>query len=1255
MGDGILMRRILYLVLLLACLPLHGQTSSVTATLTDSDGVTWNSGTCTMLLVQPQYPPVIAKRIDNGSTVPTSPACTVSVSGVLSTTVTDVGFIAPANSKWQFKVCPNVSSGGTGCGITALPIHGSSVSVTGQLNLPPPRVGGGVGSFAYADVEVAPLLNNFYQNTVLGQCRAWTGSWGTCASGGAGATLPTNAIVYGLSATTSRAAVGSRDGSGDYQQPITVVGLGGGLNCALVGTQWQCTLSGGGLTGAVNTGAAHQVGAYPASGTTIGPAPNIYVIDPGMSASQIAALLGGLSGTNSYIIPAGTPQALYATNGQAPFSLRISDNYFQMPGVACDGKGSALGIQITSGSNTSFVGSLLSSADVGKTFFFFNKSGFAFGLTQSVWTAKLSGYTFPTATWSASAPFTNAGQQVYYGTDSLASVISALAQAGPVFPLTIPTGCQILVNGTIPWSNSQVIVGRHQGSGGFIGRPGADVIATTDTSGQSISTVGTGLKGFTITNGTEIDWTLGYNLYAADGTLTVVPPVYRPLYDHGPGAPHPLAPGWLTGGKNGVASITQNSAVVCTPNAYAPPAVGQQIMFPYFINIFTSTVSSTAGSCSAGFTARTMAAAFPNTSAYTAAQAEWFTGSAIQSTTTTIPTSITYPFTITTTLSVDPVPGWPSNFPQTGHIKLCGAEFDYGGTGGTSVVIRKGPSTSAGCTGTTPMAPMNRCAAKNLFGSSSDQPWPVTPSINAGNSTPSGANWFPGECGGNFAVAFPTANGNAYVGSGLVGGFLEDLNFQGSAFNNTGNANNAGEVLIQGNNAPFASRITKITGQNLQYGIVQGPASSGQHGVAAVGPTGFGNTIENLWLFAAFPLAFVDFQGSSVDGVNMNSTEISPFDGTAVGSSTCLQVGFTLDEQTGGVVTTSQYNTIHPYGCEPENGSHAWVNFATDIQGSHISMDTANFEGIPNLIGGDHFKCTNCSIPLPAIDYGIDNDFGVLDGSNAGYITNTWDASRPQFLLWGKNATCSAFAGGQGPAIACGASTVQGYQGRGIDPSIYGTKAHFILGGMITPWMWQTAGNLDTNPFTATGAPDATATYWGASSQCALGGGALCHTSHFNGFNGFLYVGPFNQVYDGPYSLDATFKSSSAPSSFTLTIRANDSGTGQCASGSSTTVYSGTISTTTSFAAPAVPPDFDMTGHAGCVLDITYSAGSTTDTILTDRFNLVPRPGYVRGPVAAPTYPGSCPAGTPPSSWLGSFSGFAYFCDGGTVHRVAIT
>jgi hypothetical protein len=182
------MRKLLYLALLFIVAPLYGQTTSVTATLTDTpDGILWVNGTCsaTLLWSTTKYPTITPYRKDLGPTVlvPQKPPCTVNSSGVMSVTVTDVAFIVPPNSTWQFSVCPNVYQGNTGCGVTQVQVTGASIDLTGVLKVPSPRVGGGIGAFAYADTEVAPLFNNFYWNTTTNSCRQYQLVWGACASG----------------------------------------------------------------------------------------------------------------------------------------------------------------------------------------------------------------------------------------------------------------------------------------------------------------------------------------------------------------------------------------------------------------------------------------------------------------------------------------------------------------------------------------------------------------------------------------------------------------------------------------------------------------------------------------------------------------------------------------------------------------------------------------------------------------------------------------------------------------------------------------------------------------------------------------------------------------------------------------------------------------------------------------------------------------------------------------------------------------
>ena len=178
------MRKLLQFVLLLLALPVAAlsQNTSVTATLTDSDSVTWTLGSCTTTLIYTKQSPPVAPYLNSGGTFPLSPQCSVNGLGQLNVTLTDVKFIAPIfNATWQFTVCPNVGPNAA-CGTTNIPVTGASQNVSSLLNLPPPRVGGGVGATAYADAEVTVAYNNLYWNVVSQACRQYTTAWFNCAS-----------------------------------------------------------------------------------------------------------------------------------------------------------------------------------------------------------------------------------------------------------------------------------------------------------------------------------------------------------------------------------------------------------------------------------------------------------------------------------------------------------------------------------------------------------------------------------------------------------------------------------------------------------------------------------------------------------------------------------------------------------------------------------------------------------------------------------------------------------------------------------------------------------------------------------------------------------------------------------------------------------------------------------------------------------------------------------------------------------------
>lgn len=171
--------------LLLGC-PAGAQTTSVTATLTDTDGVTWVNGSCMVSLVYKQQSPIVAPYLNAGGAVPLNPNCSVNGLGQLNTGLTDVAFIAPIfEATWKFTVCPNVGPRAA-CGTVNIPVTGASEDVSSLLALPPPRVGGGPGATAYADVEVSAVFNNVYWNIVGTSCRQFGTAWSQCAVSGTG-------------------------------------------------------------------------------------------------------------------------------------------------------------------------------------------------------------------------------------------------------------------------------------------------------------------------------------------------------------------------------------------------------------------------------------------------------------------------------------------------------------------------------------------------------------------------------------------------------------------------------------------------------------------------------------------------------------------------------------------------------------------------------------------------------------------------------------------------------------------------------------------------------------------------------------------------------------------------------------------------------------------------------------------------------------------------------------------------------------
>jgi len=130
--------------------------------------------------------------------------------------------------------------------------------------------------------------------------------------------------------------------------------------------------------------------------------------------------------------------------------------------------------------------------------------------------------------------------------------------------------------------------------------PGEDLFQAPDPSlTQGVNQGAAHIHDMTLMFDSRIDATQPWQK-CNDSGCTAVAALYRPVAALSGVAANPLAPGWMVGASNGVASITSGSAVICVPNAETPPAVGATVIFPYQATIYTSTVASTAGAAPRG-------------------------------------------------------------------------------------------------------------------------------------------------------------------------------------------------------------------------------------------------------------------------------------------------------------------------------------------------------------------------------------------------------------------------------------------------------------------------------------------------------------------------------------------------------------------------------------------------------------------------------------------------------------------------------
>lgn len=221
------MKRILVLaatlLLLLYSLSIAAQTTAVTATVTDSQSVTWINAPYTVKWSGEGHP-----STTSGQFFTTSFSGTTNASGQLSLTVTDVAYIVPINSKWQVCVAPATSSSTNWC--VDIAITGASENISSQIAgiIQPPVITGAPLAKAYADSEVTGTPGNLYFRLSDQEFRCYTYGWGSCVGITDSSTDPTGV------ACTSAAPI-LRYTSGGVSQMFSCTGSGGSVYAAMVG------------------------------------------------------------------------------------------------------------------------------------------------------------------------------------------------------------------------------------------------------------------------------------------------------------------------------------------------------------------------------------------------------------------------------------------------------------------------------------------------------------------------------------------------------------------------------------------------------------------------------------------------------------------------------------------------------------------------------------------------------------------------------------------------------------------------------------------------------------------------------------------------------------------------------------------------------------------------------------------------------------------------------------------------------------
>lgn len=1016
------------------------------------------------------------------------------------------------------------------------------------------------------------------------------------------------------------------------------------------------TGSGGGGSGTVTTGGPHNFAVYTGTNQqTVVPHPNLFELDTVMNLSQINTLFSTANG--SIVIPDGVLGA-WTYSGVFGTDLRAGMHFHQMSqnGLVCDAQ--FINTNLTNGSATVSGGPFFTSS-VGQYLSIGAQIG-GYNGTQWRFTPLITGYTDVNhVTISTPAPFT-ISEPVWMGTDNSVAFNNGMqaisthgTQAANGLVGLLPAGCQVLVLSPIVWDHAQSLEGQAGNSTVIVGSPATDLFQVPDASGVNVTSPGLVFGHMNAIMDNSIDPARPYNNVDQNGTVTTPAPMYRPLHNTLSDSNDPLVDGWciLPGRcKNYVANTVQGSGTLCVPNALGRvPGVGHDVVFRDTPTVFKSVVQSISGSCSTGFTGVTILPVVPNTTGYTLTQTEFVessTGGVNNLSVAITAGSNAFPKTISLAHTIQPIPGTDANVATHGRVKIGNEEYQYIGADfyNQTITLWNGPSTTAGWAIGTPVVPMNPCYAQK------ETPWPVIPTVNSGDSTPSGARTFPGLCAGNAFISEPQVNGNVYNGGGFFRAHLDDVVV---STNNSDARNSVAGLYIAGNTQPYATTFSSFRFLGVAFCLAEGQASYGQHGIALVGPTGAGDTFVDWSCTAQYPMTVMGNQNGNITRIDAYTTAVNPFDGSAIGSAEALYIGGSIDEQSGNGVQGSGQLLISNWYAEPENGSHIEKPQYLDANcanctwiGNGFEGAGQNFVGSNNVIKGGQL---GGNLSNPVIIYGSGTTIEQTISTVTGKVGNTWGYS--SVINWGcYNSISSLSAYGAGSIMMAAPSVREfayGYDSGSFRDGLAATPYTSDKAGYFPPCDFGPDPGVDPAPFQIGYTPDATAPESGGYVGCNVGPSNVgCAPFHLGGFFGYYYIGQDQRVRDIPYVYTTAIETTSNQS-LLVQVNAIDSGNPIDTCSGNANVLSQVVNTVggvyTTFTFPA-----NFTGRTGCILEFVFQNSTTADVakVAYVDFEPVPKSSY-RATVSSSIWHTACTV----AADLGTDGSFEYYCNGSQVVR----